>query len=217
MREIFEIVTTTTRYAINDGHDEKISSHYSLFTHFSLLAPVHHTVMTYSMIRVTTKLIPSRSGNLGVMTLNNPKAMHALNLEMSHCVQDVLKEWYADDTLAAVLLKSGKTETKTRVFCAGGDVKSIYKDAIASPDETHGQGTPGLTTAEFFRQEYIVNHALATATKPQISLWDGIVMGGGVGLSIHGKYRVATENTVFAMVREYRTSPGQRKPYECID
>ena len=64
---------------------------------------------------------------------------------------------------------------------------------------THGQGLSGLETAEFFRQEYKVNHAIATLGKPQVSLWDGVVMGGGVGISIHGKYRVSTENTLFSM------------------
>jgi 3-hydroxyisobutyryl-CoA hydrolase len=149
-----------------------------------------------TMIRFTTKLLPSRSGNLGICVLNNPKPLHALNLEMSHCLQDVLQEWYADETVAAVLLKSSK-ESKVPAFCSGGDVKSVYMAGIEGTG--HGQGIPDLPTAEFFRHEYNVNHALATATKPQISLWDGIVMGGGVGLSIHGKYRVATENTVFAM------------------
>jgi enoyl-CoA hydratase/carnithine racemase len=154
------------------------------------------------MIRFTTKLLPSRSGNLGVMQLNNPKPLHALTLDMSHCLQDVLSEWYADETVAAVLLKSS-SEAKVPAFCSGGDVKSVYMAGIEGGDggngNKHGQGVPDLPTAEFFRQEYLVNYALATASKPQISLWDGIVMGGGVGLSIHGKYRVATENTVFAM------------------
>jgi enoyl-CoA hydratase/carnithine racemase len=149
------------------------------------------------MIRFTTKLMPSRSGNLGVLRLNNPKPLHALTLGMCHCLQDVLPSWYADETLAAVLVKSS-SESKVPAFCSGGDVKSVYMSGI-NDDGKHGQGVPELETADFFRQEYMVNHLLATAPKPQISLWDGIVMGGGVGLSIHGKYRVATENTVFAM------------------
>jgi enoyl-CoA hydratase/carnithine racemase len=152
--------------------------------------------------------MPSRSGNLGVLQLNNPKPLHALTLAMVHCLQDVLPEWYADETLIAVLLKSSsETKTKVPAFCSGGDVKNLYMSGINNDNDNenvklqHGQGMPTLETAEFFRQEYIVNHLLATASqrKPQISLWDGIVMGGGVGLSIHGKYRVATENTVFAM------------------
>lgn len=162
---------------------------------FNLIFP--HTM------RFTTKLIPSRSGNLGILLLNNPKPLHALTLDMMHCFQDVLKLWYQDDSVAAVLVKAG-SDTKIPAFCAGGDVKQVY---LAGKKDTgdegkpvvHGQGVPGVDTAEFFRQEYYVNHMLATAVKPQISLWDGIVMGGGAGISIHGKYRVATENTVFAM------------------
>ena len=88
------------------------------------------------------------------------------------------------------------------VFCAGGDVKSVYLCGKENTT-TGGYGHRGLLTADFFREEYAVNHAIATQyerTKiPQISIWNGIVMGGGVGLSIHGSYRVATEHTIFAM------------------
>ena len=154
-------------------------------------------------MRFTTHLLPSRSGNLGILLLNNPKPLHALNLDMMHCLQDVLQQWYRDDTLAAVLVKASNSETKIPAFCAGGDVKQVYlsglKTTTEGDEQQHGQGVPGLDTAEFFRQEYYANHMLATANKPQISLWDGLVMGGGVGISIHGRYRVATEQTVWAM------------------
>jgi enoyl-CoA hydratase/carnithine racemase len=148
-------------------------------------------------MRFTTQLLPSRSGNLGVLLLNNPKPFHALTLEMMTAFQDVLKVWYQDDSMKAILVKSSK-ESKKPAFCAGGDVKRVYLSCVQD-EGVHGVGTPGLNSAEFFRQEYLVNHAMATANKPQISLWDGIVMGGGVGISIFGKYRVATENTLFAM------------------
>jgi enoyl-CoA hydratase/carnithine racemase len=151
-------------------------------------------------MRFTTQLLPSRSGNLGVLLLNNPKPFHALTLEMIMAFQDVLNVWYQDDSLQAILVKSSR-ECKKPAFCAGGDVKRVYMSCVQDNDEgvVHGVGTPGLASAEFFRQEYLVNHAMATARQPQISLWDGIVMGGGVGISIFGKYRVATENTLFAM------------------
>lgn len=152
-------------------------------------------------MRFTTQLLPSRSGNLGVLLLNNPKPFHALSLEMLHAFQDVLQAWKEDKGMKAILVKSNK-ESKKPAFCAGGDVKSIYQSFLSDPPDTvHGQGVPGLASSEFFRQEYIVDHALAIQgyEKPQISLWDGIVMGGGVGISIHSKYRVATENTLFAM------------------
>ena len=90
-----------------------------------------------------------------------------------------------------------KNDKVKPAFCAGGDVKAVYLAGISSNDNT----TTTTVTADFFREEYQLNHLIATQAPhmPQISIWDGVVMGGGVGLSIHGKYRVATENTVFAM------------------
>ena len=82
--------------------------------------------------------------------------------------------------------RNGKTKP---AFCAGGDVKAVYLAGL-SDDKS--------LTSDFFREEYKLNHMIATQQVPQVSIWDGVVMGGGVGLSIHGKYRVATENTLFA-------------------
>ena len=138
------------------------------------------------LMRFTTKLLPSRSGRLGVLQLNHPKALHALTLDMVYCMQDVLEEWYKTDSLKAILIKS--SEAKRPAFCAGGDVKTVYERGLSKSNPQ-----------EFFYEEYKVNHAIATSPIPIISLWDGVVMGGGVGISIHGKYRVATENTLFAM------------------
>jgi enoyl-CoA hydratase/carnithine racemase len=150
-------------------------------------------------MRYTTRLLPSRSGNMGILMLNNPEKLHALSLDMIQCMQDVLQQWYQDDSMMAILLKSPPTK-KVPAFCSGGDVKQVYLSGIETKNSiVHGQGAPGVDTAEFFRQEYQVNHMLATATKPHVSFWDGIVMGGGVGISIHSRYRVATENTVWAM------------------
>jgi enoyl-CoA hydratase/carnithine racemase len=178
-------------------------------------------------MRYTTKLLPSRVGNLAILTLNNPGSFHALTTDMIYCLQDVLKEWYQDPTLQAILLKSSNTRNNKRpAFCAGGDVKSVYLSGTAMsgasvpegqaagglqppPSSTststtlpkHGVGYPGLETSDFFRHEYDVNHQMAVNKDvlPQVSLWDGMVMGGGVGISIHGKYRVATEHAVFSM------------------
>lgn len=152
-------------------------------------------------IRCTPQFLLSRVKNLGILQLNNPEPLHALTLEMIHCFHDVLEEWYADDTMQAILLKSSKA--KTPAFCSGGDFLHVYEGGVMGIHDLDscllGVGCPGLPTTEFFQQEYQVNYKLATATKPQISLWDGIVMGGGVGISIYGKYRVATENTIFAL------------------
>lgn len=151
-------------------------------------------------MRFTTKILPSRSGNIGILMLNNPRPLHALGLDMIHLFQDILPKWYADESFAAVIVKSSGTE-KAKAFCSGGDVKQVYLSCLEDRQKgiKIGQGMPGVESAEFFRQEYFVNHMMASASKPQISFWDGIVMGGGVGISIHGKYRVATENSIFAM------------------
>jgi enoyl-CoA hydratase/carnithine racemase len=130
------------------------------------------------------------------LELNNPKALHALSFDMIQCFQDVLGEWHKDDTLKAILMKA--SQAKRPAFCSGGDVKKVYEAGVSGGSQ-HGKGLPRLATSEFFRQEYKVNHAIATWERPQISLWDGVVMGGGVGISIHGKYRISTENTLFSM------------------
>ena len=173
------------------------------------LAALHSQPTLSHTMRFTTKLLPSRSGNLGILQLNNPKPLHALTLDMFHAIQDMLEGWKEDDSMKALLVKSNTKEAKTIAFCAGGDVKSIYQSIVDGDDDDinnataiHGQGTPGLFSADFFRTEYKVDHMFATQFnehKPQISFWDGIVMGGGVGISVHSTYRVATENTVFSM------------------
>lgn len=85
-----------------------------------------------------------------------------------------------------------------RAFCAGGDVKACYQSLIDNPNLVCN-GKPGVVNSDFFREEYRMNYRIGTSKIPQVSLWKGIVMGGGVGISIHGKYRVATDNTLFAM------------------
>lgn len=160
----------------------------------------------------TLQVIPSLSGNLGRLELNNPSGLNAITLDMVRSLHSALSHFCNSPTMKATLMVgrpyvNSRGETKP-VFCAGGDVKSLYHNATAKDvDENntdrHGYGTRGILTADFFREEYALNHAIATQyerTKiPQISIWDGITMGGGVGVSIHGTFRVATENTIFAM------------------
>jgi len=141
-------------------------------------------------MRFTPQLLPSRSGNLGIIRLNNAKALNALTINMIECMQDVLEQYHQDPSLKALLVTAA--EAKRPAFCAGGDVKSIYEDTVTGGEKANAK-------SEFFKQEYKVDYAIATWDKPQISLWDGLVMGGGAGISIHGKYRVSTENTTFAM------------------
>lgn len=138
-------------------------------------------------MRSSALLIPSRHSNLGIFQLNHPKAFHALTLDMVEALLDQLVAWRKDESVKAILFRS--EGTKRPVFCAGGDVKTIYQAGIDGKD----------IGSSFFYTEYQANHQIGTYNKPIISYWDGIVMGGGVGLSIHGSYRVATENSLLAM------------------
>jgi len=178
-------------------------------------------------MRFTTKVIPSRTGNIGRIHLSNPSSLNALDLDMVRFLNDLLPSYTASSSsLKATILTSNTN--KRKVFCAGGDVKSVYMagkglngneaDIHAFEAQKHGygyydptangnsngqSGKDAITTAAFFREEYQLNHKIAQQYErysiPQISIWDGIVMGGGVGLSVHGTYRVCTQHTKFAM------------------
>jgi len=164
-----------------------------------------------SSAATTIQLLPSLSGNLGRLELNNPSGLNALTIEMVRSLQSILNVWQSEGSSIKATLMIGRPHVNKRgetkpVFCSGGDVKSIYwsgSNINNNKNEDHGYGRKGLLTADFFREEYAVNYAIATQYErtniPQISIWDGITMGGGVGVSIHGAYRVATENTIFAM------------------
>jgi len=119
---------------------------------------------------------------------------------MIRSLTDFISARQADKSIRAIILSSS-SESKKKSFCAGGDVKTLYLDGIKDKgkmnNQKHGYGEKGFYTSDFFRKEYRLNHLIATQKKnvPQISLWDGIVMGGSVGTSVHGKYRIVTENT----------------------
>lgn len=121
-------------------------------------------------------------GKIGIVTLNNPKTLNALNYCMVDQIYDRLVKW--EDTMEMVLV-----EGTGRAFCAGGDVVNVTKNFPKSVRE--GQ--------QFFQREYNLNYLIANFKVPFIALINGITMGGGVGLSIHGKYRIATDKTMFAM------------------
>lgn len=128
-----------------------------------------------------------RSSAVGHISLNRPKALHSLNRGMCEAISSALLEWRADDGVEAVILDH---QPDTRGFCAGGDVVSVRRSALEDGGEA-GRA--------FFMAEYWMNHLLFTWPKPVIAFMDGVTMGGGVGLSLPCKYRVATENTLFAM------------------
>lgn len=133
----------------------------------------------------------TQRGALGVITMTRPKALNALTLSMIRLIHPALQAWAGDSSIQAVVIE-GEGE---RAFCAGGDVRAVWEAGKAG----HVAGEPGRMTADFFREEYRLNHLIHHYPKPYIALIDGITMGGGVGLSIHGKVRIATERTLFAM------------------
>jgi enoyl-CoA hydratase len=128
----------------------------------------------------------ARRGDLMVVTLNRPRALNALTLPMCRALDEGLRAWQADPEVGAVLIKG----VGERAFCAGGDIRWL-----------HGVLTSeGVAAASrFYAVEYPMNARLHHFTKPWIALLDGIAMGGGVGVSVHGSHRIVTERTMFSM------------------
>jgi len=126
-------------------------------------------------------------GAIGVITLNRPQALNALNLPMIRAMDAQLVTWADDKNIQAVAVRGAGD----RAFCSGGDVKAVALEVQGGGNSTLGR--------DFFREEYILNHRIFTYPKPYIALVNGIVMGGGKGISAHGSHRVVTENTLFAM------------------
>ncbi|NOK11526.1 enoyl-CoA hydratase/isomerase family protein [Corallococcus exercitus] len=127
-------------------------------------------------------------GAVGLVTLNRPKALNALSLEMCRALHPRLDAWAADPSVKAVVIRGAGG----KAFCAGGDVRAVAA-SVARPDA----GTP--LSREFFLAEYALNHRIHHFPKPFIALVDGICMGGGLGLSVHGAFRAVTEKLLLAM------------------
>lgn len=126
-----------------------------------------------------------REGRAGRITLNRPKALNALTYGMVGPIRDALTAWTSDPAVELVLI-DGAGE---RGLCAGGDVRSLYES------RTEGSGF----ARAFWRDEYRLNALIAAYPKPYVALQDGIVMGGGIGLSSHGSHRIVTERSQLAM------------------
>ena len=124
-------------------------------------------------------------GKVGRIRLARPKAIHALTRDMCSAMIAALLEWREDPAVEAVMLD----HAEGRGFCAGGDVVMLAKSGSID----------GAEARAFFHEEYRLNHLLFTYAKPTVAFVDGIVMGGGVGISQPCRYRIATENTRFAM------------------
>lgn len=129
--------------------------------------------------------IPGKSGDIGMITLNRPQALNALNHEMFISLDKHLKQWETHDQIKAVVIRAAEG----KAFCAGGDIRQAY--------EYKKQNNPNLIN--FFGDEYRLNRDIFNYRKPYIAILDGITMGGGAGISIHGSYRIGTERLVFAM------------------
>ena len=135
---------------------------------------------------MTDEILIAREGAAAFLSLNRPGALHALTLDMCHEMSSALSEWRDDPGVEAVIID----HAKGRGFCAGGDIAFLRNSAL---------NDGGVSGRQFFHDEYQLNHQIFTYPKPVVAFMDGITMGGGVGISQPAKYRVATENTRFAM------------------
>jgi len=139
---------------------------------------------------IDTDLVIAESvGHLGLITLNRPKALNALSLEMVRALTQVLLQWQDDSEVKAVVVRGSNKEGPFGAFCAGGDIRYFHQAAL----------TGDATLEDFFTEEYSLNHLIHHYAKPYIALMDGIVMGGGMGISQGAALRVVTERTKMAM------------------
>lgn len=127
--------------------------------------------------------MPGIDGHLGIITLNRPHVLNSLNHAMIRALTAQLQHWAQAPTIKAVIIRA-----EGRAFCAGGDLRAMYEDYQAKRDIN-----------QFFHDEYQLNRLIFHYPKPYIALLDGITMGGGVGISIHGSHQIATERLSFAM------------------
>ncbi|MEM9014404.1 MAG: enoyl-CoA hydratase/isomerase family protein [Pseudomonadota bacterium] len=137
------------------------------------------------MTSATDDIVFNEENGWGLVTLHRPKALNALTWDMVKAMRAQLTRWAGDKEIKAVLVK-GEGE---RAFCAGGDIRWLHDTAKLDPAHA----------SEFFREEYRNNALIYHYPKPYVALIDGITMGGGVGVSVHGDFRVAGDNTLFAM------------------
>lgn len=134
---------------------------------------------------MSDEVLFEKQGQTGLITLNRPDALNALTLNMVRLMTPVLTAWAQDDAIAHVVIEGAGEKG----FCAGGDIRALHDWGKAGAPEATG----------FYREEYQLNRLIKRFPKPYIALMDGITMGGGVGVSVHGSHRVASERTLFAM------------------
>jgi enoyl-CoA hydratase/carnithine racemase len=134
---------------------------------------------------MTDEVLISTDGAVGRFSLNRPKAIHALTLGMCQAMGEALAGWRADPAIELVTID----HHEGRGFCAGGDIRAIWESGRED----------GADARRFFHDEYRLNHLLFTYAKPVVAFMDGITMGGGVGIALPARYRIATERTMLAM------------------
>lgn len=134
---------------------------------------------------MTQDILFSEENHIGLVTLNRPAALNALTLPMIKTLLQQLQAWADDSRIHAVVVQA----VAGKAFCAGGDVRWLYDSGQKDDPEQ----------LQFFYHEYRLNHAIHHYNKPYIALMDGITMGGGVGIALHGAYPIASERFVFAM------------------
>jgi len=134
----------------------------------------------------TDEAICRKRGAIGHITLNRPQALNALTLNMVRAISAALDEWEPDSAIKAVVVEG----VGERAFCAGGDIRLLWE-----------QGTAGdhKSQLDFWQEEYVLNVRIKRYPKPYVAVIDGIVMGGGVGVSVHGSHRIAGDGFAFAM------------------
>ncbi|XP_011829626.1 PREDICTED: 3-hydroxyisobutyryl-CoA hydrolase, mitochondrial isoform X1 [Cercocebus atys] len=145
---------------------------------------LHHLRMSKHTDAAEDVLL-EKKGCAGVITLNRPKLLNTLTFNMIRQIYSQLKKWEQDPETFLIIIKGAGG----KAFCAGGDVRVISEAEKAKQN----------MAPVFFRVEYMLNNAIGSCQKPYVALIHGITMGGGVGLSVHGQFRVATEKCVFAM------------------
>jgi enoyl-CoA hydratase len=136
---------------------------------------------TGSRTTASSEVLAERRGQLGIITLNRPEAVNALTSGMVAAMLGHLSAWKDDDAVATVMVHGAGA----RGLCAGGDIVAIYQDMLAG----------GSRTADFWEMEYQLNEMIARYPKPYVAFMDGLVLGGGVGISAHGSFRIVTERT----------------------
>ncbi|CAH8282366.1 unnamed protein product [Eruca vesicaria subsp. sativa] len=132
-----------------------------------------------------SQVLVEETSSVRILTLNRPKQLNALSLNMITRLLQLFLAYEEDPSVKLIILKG-----QGRAFCAGGDVPAVVRDIRLGK---------WRQSADFMSLEYTLNYVIATYSKPQVSILDGIVMGGGAGVCVHGRFRIATENTVFAM------------------